>query len=156
VSDKAPPNESRLPDLAELDFAPWPEGTKPHPPRFIDPRIVEAHFAPLMNLESAVRYQFFNRKAAEVAKERRALLVGRYEIWGTNGPAWFTQWVKWNHRLKSPAISRNINSSQRSLCVLCASAVKIFVSTADLRLKNPPSAAERWARKENASPFPGL
>jgi len=24
-----------------------------------------------MNLESAVRYQFFNRKAAEVAKERK-------------------------------------------------------------------------------------
>jgi hypothetical protein len=35
--------------------------------------------------------------------------------------------VKWNCREKCPAISRNTNSSQRSLCDLCAFAVKIFV-----------------------------
>jgi len=34
--------------LANLDFPACAEGPKPHPPRFIDPRIVEAHFAPLM------------------------------------------------------------------------------------------------------------
>ena len=70
MEDKAPSTESKLPDLASLDFPPCPEGTKPHPPRFIDPRIIEAHFAPLM--------------------------------------------------------------------------------------KNPPSAAERWARKADARPFTGL
>jgi hypothetical protein len=47
------------------------------------------------------------------------LIVGRWEIWETDGTAWFTQWVKWNSREKCPAISRNINSSQRSLCGFC-------------------------------------
>jgi hypothetical protein len=46
--------ESKPPELASLDFPYYPEGPAPHPPRFIDPRIVEAHFAPLLkNLPSA-------------------------------------------------------------------------------------------------------
>jgi len=48
----------------------YPDSPQPHPPRFLDPRVVEAHFAPLM--------------------------------------------------------------------------------------KNPPTAEERWARKANATPFPGV
>jgi len=48
MEDKAPSTESKPTDLANLDFAPCPKGPKPHPVRFIDPRVVEAHFAPLM------------------------------------------------------------------------------------------------------------
>jgi len=69
MEEKPQQNASGPKSLADIDF-PVGEGPKPHPPRFIDPRIVEAHFAPLM--------------------------------------------------------------------------------------KNPPSAEERWARKANATPFPGL
>jgi hypothetical protein len=43
-----------------------------------------------------------NIQGAEVAKERRALHVGRQKIWENDGATWFTQWVKWNYREKMP------------------------------------------------------
>ena len=43
------PNASEPLSVASIEL-PTGEGPKPHPPRFIDPRIVEAHFAPLMKL----------------------------------------------------------------------------------------------------------
>ena len=47
MEEQPQPNESARKSPAELDF-PTGEGPKPHAPRFLDPRIVEAHFAPLM------------------------------------------------------------------------------------------------------------
>lgn len=44
---KPQPNESAPKSLAELDL-PAGDGPKPHAPRFLDPRVTEAHFAPLM------------------------------------------------------------------------------------------------------------
>ena len=67
---KAQSKESIPPSLADLELPSYPDSPQPHPPRFLDPRVVEAHFAPLM--------------------------------------------------------------------------------------KNPPTAEERWARKANATPFPGV
>lgn len=45
--------ESKPNPPADFKLPPCPDGPKPHPPRFLDPRIVEAHFAPLLkNLPS--------------------------------------------------------------------------------------------------------
>ncbi len=61
MEDRKPSTESKpkesehsCPDrLPELSLPVINEAPKPHPPRFIDPRIVEAHFAPLLkNLPS--------------------------------------------------------------------------------------------------------
>lgn len=43
-----PPKESKPRSLAEIDL-PSGDGPKDHAPRFVDPRVVEAHFAPLMS-----------------------------------------------------------------------------------------------------------
>jgi hypothetical protein len=48
MEDKQPSTESKLPSLADLEFPSCPEGTQPHSPKFIDPRIIAEHFAPLM------------------------------------------------------------------------------------------------------------
>ena len=48
MEDRKLSTESEAQNLADLELPPCPEGPKPHPPRFIDPRIVEAHFAPLL------------------------------------------------------------------------------------------------------------
>jgi hypothetical protein len=47
MEEKPPSNASKLRSLEEIDF-PTGEGPKPHPIRFIDPREVEKHFAPLL------------------------------------------------------------------------------------------------------------
>ncbi len=47
MEEKLPSTAYKLRSLAEIDF-PAGEGPKPHPPRFIDPREVEKHFAPLL------------------------------------------------------------------------------------------------------------
>jgi hypothetical protein len=70
MEGKSQSEESRQRSLEDLELPHFPDCPQPHKPRFLDPRVVEAHFAPLM--------------------------------------------------------------------------------------KNPPSAEERWARKANATPFPGV
>lgn len=51
---KKPSSESKQQPAPELDLPSCTAGPKPHPPRFIDPRIVAAHFAPLLkNMPSA-------------------------------------------------------------------------------------------------------
>jgi hypothetical protein len=47
MEEKLPSSESNKPSLADLDF-PTGEGPRPHPPRFLDPREVADHFAPLL------------------------------------------------------------------------------------------------------------
>lgn len=47
MEGKPQPKESGPKSLNEIDL-PTGEGTRPHPPRFLDPRITEAHFAPLI------------------------------------------------------------------------------------------------------------
>ena len=47
MEDKPQSNASKPRSLAEIDF-PTGEGPKPHPIRFLDPREVEKHFAPLL------------------------------------------------------------------------------------------------------------
>jgi hypothetical protein len=47
MEEKPPSDASALRSLAEIDF-PAGEGPKPHAARFLDPRVVEKHFAPLM------------------------------------------------------------------------------------------------------------
>ena len=47
MEEKPPSNESELPELATIEL-PSGDGPQPHPFRFLDPRIVEAHFAPLL------------------------------------------------------------------------------------------------------------
>jgi hypothetical protein len=70
MEGKTPSKPSKPRSLADLELPPFLDSPQPHKPRFLDPRVVEAHFAPLM--------------------------------------------------------------------------------------KNPPSAEERWERKANATPFPGV
>ena len=46
--EENPPSDASKPlSLAEIDF-PTGDGPKPHFPRFLDPREVEKHFAPLL------------------------------------------------------------------------------------------------------------
>jgi hypothetical protein len=40
MEDKQSSTESKLPSLADLEFPSCPEGTQPHSPKFIDPRII--------------------------------------------------------------------------------------------------------------------
>jgi len=47
MEEKTPSNASRTRSLAEIDF-PTGEGPKLHTARFLDPREVEKHFAPLL------------------------------------------------------------------------------------------------------------
>ncbi len=50
MEEKKPSPESPITSLADLDFgeiAPG-EGPKKRPPRFLDPRIVDDHFRPLL------------------------------------------------------------------------------------------------------------
>lgn len=47
MEEKPPSNASKPPALAEIDF-PTGAGPKAHPARFLDPREVEKHFAPLL------------------------------------------------------------------------------------------------------------
>jgi hypothetical protein len=56
-------NESAQKSLAEIDF-PTGEGPKPHAPRFLDPRIVEAHFAPLMKNPPSAEERWARKKDA--------------------------------------------------------------------------------------------
>jgi hypothetical protein len=52
MEEKSASSASKPRSLAEIDF-PTGEGPKPHPVRWIDPREVEKHFAPLLkNLPS--------------------------------------------------------------------------------------------------------
>lgn len=44
---RQPSSESKAATLADLDF-PKGAGPLPHPPQAVDPRVVEAHFAPLL------------------------------------------------------------------------------------------------------------
>jgi hypothetical protein len=44
---KVPSGESAAKTLADIDL-PVGDGPRPHRPRFIDPQVVEAHFAPLL------------------------------------------------------------------------------------------------------------
>ena len=53
MEEKQQSSASKRRSLAEIDF-PAGDGPKPHPARFLDPREVERHFAPLLkNLPSA-------------------------------------------------------------------------------------------------------
>ena len=47
MEEKPLSNASKPRSLAEIDF-PTGENPQPHPTRFIDPRAVEIHFAPLL------------------------------------------------------------------------------------------------------------
>ncbi len=47
MEESTPSDASRTRSLAEIDF-PTGEGPKPHAVRFLDPRDVERHFAPLL------------------------------------------------------------------------------------------------------------
>ncbi len=47
MEEKPPSDASKPRSLAEIDF-PIGEGPKPHAARFLDPREVEKHFAPLL------------------------------------------------------------------------------------------------------------
>ena len=47
MEEQAPSNESKPRSLAEIDF-PTGDGPQSHPVRFLDPRDVEKHFAPLL------------------------------------------------------------------------------------------------------------
>ena len=47
MEENSPSNASTPRSLAEIDF-PTGEGPKPHPARFLDPREVAEHFAPLL------------------------------------------------------------------------------------------------------------
>lgn len=47
MEERKPSSESKPATLADLDF-PTGAGPRPHPPRPVDPRVVEAHFAPLL------------------------------------------------------------------------------------------------------------
>lgn len=47
MEEKPPSNASKPRSLAEIDF-PSGEGPQPHAVRFLDPREVEKHFAPLL------------------------------------------------------------------------------------------------------------
>lgn len=52
MEEKSPSNASKPRSLAEIDF-PASDGPKPHAVRFLDPREVANHFAPLLtNLPS--------------------------------------------------------------------------------------------------------
>jgi hypothetical protein len=62
MEEKPPSNESGLPSLAEIDF-PTGEGPKAHSVRFLDPREVESHFAPLLGNRPSPQ-QRWARKAA--------------------------------------------------------------------------------------------
>ena len=48
MEEKLPSNAFKPRSLAEIDF-PIGEGPKPHAVRFLDPREVDRHFAPLPN-----------------------------------------------------------------------------------------------------------
>ncbi len=54
MEGKQQQNASPPKSLAEIEL-PAGDGPKPHPPRFLDPRIVEAHFAPLMKARPSAR-----------------------------------------------------------------------------------------------------
>ncbi|MBC7981158.1 MAG: hypothetical protein H7Y36_11400 [Armatimonadetes bacterium] len=47
MEEKPPSDASKPRSLAEIDF-PTGEGPKPHTARFLDPREVEKHFAPIL------------------------------------------------------------------------------------------------------------
>lgn len=47
MEEKLPSNASKPRSLAEIDL-PTGDGPKPHAARFLDPREVEKHFAPLL------------------------------------------------------------------------------------------------------------
>ena len=47
MEEKPPSNASKPRSLAEIEF-PTGDGPKPHSARFLDPREVENHFAPLL------------------------------------------------------------------------------------------------------------
>lgn len=62
MEEKPQQNASGSQSLADIDF-PIGDGPKPHPPRFIDPRIVEAHFAPLIKMNHLTPEERWSRKA---------------------------------------------------------------------------------------------
>jgi hypothetical protein len=47
MEEKPPSHASGQQSLAEIDFPTGP-GLQPHTVRFLDPRVVESHFAPLL------------------------------------------------------------------------------------------------------------
>ncbi len=61
MEEKPPSNASKPRSLAEIDF-PTGEGPQPHPLRFLDPREVERHFAPLFTNRPSPE-EFWARKA---------------------------------------------------------------------------------------------
>jgi hypothetical protein len=64
MEEKTQSNASKPRSLAQIDFATG-AGPLPHPPRFIDPREVEKHFAPLLKDRPSAE-QRWARKADSV------------------------------------------------------------------------------------------